>query len=369
MRIPGRARVRATVALLALLVCGSGSMAGPVSAAKFEFNSRPWLNLALETTKYIPGLPEVAQYVAGPSSLNYSGNLTFLLVGSDWRQNRGERLDSILVMTITGSKQIRAVSIPRDSGRIPIAPSLGGGTYNGKINGMYQYFKNGQSRAVAMDKMVRQVEFLLGINIDYWGFVRFAGFDQLVDEVAGVKVDIDKELRDPKYIDKPGWPTGARFVVENDANLRGADAERCYGGYPKPVTNWGPVMHCHRALVWVRSRKGGFVDGGTNNDYKRSARQQRFIFDAIRRVTGDYGSGITASLRSRANAMPNDISTNMPMDDGSLVALYNKLKGSTFAGGAVFSPPTYAKHISGTSKNQLRLDVIRSLCNSWFDDA
>lgn len=358
-----------TAVALALVMAGSGSLAGPVSAAEFRFNAGAWLDLAAGAARFMPALGRVAEVVTG-SQLSYNGKLTVLLLGSDWRSNSsGERLDTIMVMSIDSNKRIKAVSIPRDSARIPIAPSLGGGTYNGKINGMIQFFKSqaGGSRNGGLLRFQTQVEYLLGINIDYLAYVRFGGFDALVDDVNYVTVNIPYELRDPKYIDKPGSPTGAKFLADTNALLRGGDAQRCEGGYPKPVTNWGPVMNCERALVYVRSRKGKLVGCCTNNDYKRAARQQKFVFDAIKRVTDGYSS-LPSGLRATANSRPLDIYTTIP--SSSDVALWNTLNGSAFSPSTdsrVFSPPTYAKHISGTSSNQLNLTAIRNLCDSWFD--
>ncbi len=189
-----------------------------------------------------------------------------------------------------------------------------------------------------------------------------------MDKVEGVRTNIPYELRDPKYIDKPGWPTGAKFLANSSALLKGDSAPRCYGGYPKPVTNWGPVMNCTRALVYVRSRKGSLVGCCTNNDYKRAARQQKFVFEAIKRLTDGYLS-LPSGLRPLASSRPLDIYTTIP--SSSDVAMWNKLNGSVFnptTDSRVFSPPTYASHISGTSSNQLNLTAIRNLCNGWFDD-
>ena len=121
---------------------GVGQLAGPVSASEFRFSPGAWLDLASRMDPFVPFLDDAARAAAGENALNYSGKLTVLLVGSDWRPNSGERLDTIMVMSIDSSKNIKAVSIPRDSARIPIAPSLGGGNYHGKINGMFKYFKN-----------------------------------------------------------------------------------------------------------------------------------------------------------------------------------------------------------------------------------
>lgn len=365
-----RRRSWLTAIALATVLTGSGSLAGPVSANQFRFNPGPWLDLAMGANQYFPVIGQVAQAVVGPSQISYSGKLTVLLVGSDHRPNSGERLDTIMVMSVnpaTNPNTISAVSIPRDMARIPIPSQYGGGTYNGKINGMISYFKNqtGGNRGAALDRFELTIEQLLQINIDYVAYIRFNGFDALVDEVGGVYSNIPAEIRDPKYIDKPGWPTGAKFLANSNALLKGGAAPRCYGGYPKPVTNWGPVMNCTRALVYVRSRKGT-IGSGTNNDYKRAARQQKFVVEAMKRVV-NQGSAEAYAVRTKANSMPSDFYTDMPTSNGDVLQMFNLLSGASFTQSKVFSPPTYATHISGTSKNQLKLDVVRNLCNSYFD--
>ena len=128
-------------------------------------------------------------------------------------------------------------------------------------------------------------------------------------------------------------------------------------------------MNCTRALVYVRSRKGKLVGCCGSNDYVRAARQQKFVFEAIKRVTDGYDSSITDGLRQTANSNPSSIYTTIP--GSSDLELWTKLNGSSFTPSGdsrVFSPPNYASHIQGTSSNQLNLTAIRNLCNSWFDD-
>jgi anionic cell wall polymer biosynthesis LytR-Cps2A-Psr (LCP) family protein len=360
--------------VLSAIVAGSGSLAGPVSAAEFRFNPGAWLEAAMDANAAFPALGNVAQIVAGPSQVSYNGKLTVLLVGSDFRagHSNGERLDSIMVVSVNpANDQISAASIPRDTARIPFPPQFGGGEYKGKINGIFKYFKKqGNTRNVALDKFKQVVEHVLDIKIDYVGFLRFNGFDKLVDEVGGVLTSIPNEIRDPKYIDKPGWPTGAKFEVHTSpkALLKGATAQRCFGGYPKPVTNWEPVMDCKRALVYVRSRKGSIVGCCGSSDYKRAARQQKFVFDAIQRVLSQGGSSTGNDLVDVMNANSTEIYTSLPTSSGDVTQLVNLLSGTTLAHTVVFSPSTYAAHIGGTSANRLKLDVVRAWCDQWFDD-
>ena len=356
---------------LSAIIAGSGSLAGPVSAQEFRFNASTWIKAAMSANTFFPALGDVAQIVAGPSQVNYTGRLTVLLVGSDFREGggNGERLDSIMIVSVNPANgDISAASIPRDTGRIPLP---GGGVFTGKINGMFKSFKkqSGGNRNVALNKFKEVIEHVIGANIDYVGFLRFNGFDRMVDEAGGVLTAIPNEIRDPKYIDKPGWPTGAKFAVHTSpkALLKGATTERCYGGYPKPVSNWGPVMDCKRAIVYVRSRKGSIVGVGSNTDFKRAARQQRFLVDAIIRVLGG-GQGMAQDMRSLMTSHPSEIYTDMPSSNADITQMFNILSGANLAHSVVFGPSTYSSHISGTSKYELKLTAVRNWANLYFDD-
>ena len=345
-------------------------MGGPVLAASdVHFSPLPFVNLAnqlfgeetvLEAVEALTG--QTAQVNGGSD-----GRITVLMVGSDHRDGggNGERTDTILIMSInTENKQISAASIPRDTARVPLAPALGGGMFTSKINGMLKWFKkqSGGSRAAGMEKLRIEIEYLIATPIDYVAYIRFDGFDTLVDEAGGVETSISAEIRDPDYIDRPGYPVGARFLAANSVVLGGADAERCYGGYPKPVKDWSKVMSCHRALVYVRSRHGK-VGTTPNNDFKRSARQQSFIYDALRQVRQSLSTA--QDVRVKANNIPTDFYTTIPIStaaDG--LELYNLVQGATMPYRVVFSPSTYATKVN--VHYELKLSVVRAWCDQYM---
>jgi len=152
-----RPRAWAMCGLLALVIGGTGSLAGPVSAAPFHFNALPWLSAAMDAANLF-GAEDALQSVVGPSTVSpgTDGRITILLLGSDWRprlSGTGERTDSIIFMTIDNSNHISAISLPRDVGNVPIGP---GEVFKGKINGLFKHYKQIYgSRNVALDK-VRQ---------------------------------------------------------------------------------------------------------------------------------------------------------------------------------------------------------------------
>src|SRR5438874_1604863 len=82
-----KTRARAITVLLAVFVTGSGTLAGPVSAARFHFNPLPWVQFMTSVSELVPGGEATLQTLVGPSSVSYGsdGRLTVLVVGSDWR--------------------------------------------------------------------------------------------------------------------------------------------------------------------------------------------------------------------------------------------------------------------------------------------
>jgi anionic cell wall polymer biosynthesis LytR-Cps2A-Psr (LCP) family protein len=358
--------------LLAALMTGAAGMGGQVLAASdVHFSPLPFVNLANQIfgEETVLGAVEAITGQAAQVSAGGDGRITVLMVGSDWRPgtSNGERLDTIMVMSLNPKNdEIAAVSIPRDTARIPLPPAFGGGMFKSKINGMFKWFKkqSGGDRNVALEKFRQVVAYVLDTPIDYVAYIRFGGLDTLVDEAGGVHSNIPLEIRDTGFIHKTGWPKGAKFLANPSALLKGASAPRCYGGWPKPVTDWTPVPNCTRALVYVRSRKGKVGTSG-NNDYKRARRQQTFVFEAIKELRVDYTRA--QGVRARATQITSDFYTTIPIatvSDG--LALYQLVQGTTLTRQAVFSPSTYATHIPGTSANQLKLSVVRALCDSWF---
>ena len=224
--------------------------------------------------------------VAGPVLDEGSdGRLTILLLASDSRGTGVSRTDSIMVASIDENKVISTASIPRDTARIPLPASLGGGTYVGKINGMVKSFiKSGMTQNAALNKFETVIESVLGgVEIDYRVVLWFGGLTTLVDQVDPITVNVVKEIRDSKQIDDHAADQrkGVYFPLASSYQLFATNVSAngrtyCNGNWrfdPAPID---AVNYCHRALPYTRSRKGP-----GNNDWIREARQQTFLVSAI----------------------------------------------------------------------------------------
>jgi LCP family protein required for cell wall assembly len=127
----------------------------------------------------------------GAATPSLKGRVTFLVIGSDSGAPRhgrggsaeGGRADSIHLVVLDAAKR-RGISIgfPRDS-YVPI-PGLG----TSKINAAMS--SGGPSR------LIRTIEQLTGIRVDYYALTSFDGLADIVNKVGGVTVRVDQNLVD-----------------------------------------------------------------------------------------------------------------------------------------------------------------------------
>lgn len=177
--------------------------------------------------------------------------VNILLLGIDKRDDEpieGTRSDTMMLATIDPvSKSATLVSLPRDMWvTIP-----GCGERAGCIGGKQRI---NVSHAVGGPELAMQtVSTDFGVPIQYYARVDFRGFQQLVDAVGGVVIDVDWPVKDDEY------PT--------------ADY-----GYQRIYFAPGPqLMDGAEALQYARSRHG-------MNDFARAGRQQKVIVSVRNRV-------------------------------------------------------------------------------------
>jgi polyisoprenyl-teichoic acid--peptidoglycan teichoic acid transferase len=170
--------------------------------------------------------------------------VNILLLGIDKRDDEpiaGTRSDTIMLASIDPvTKSAALVSIPRDMWvRIPgCTPREGCSGGQQRIN---------VAHAVGGPELtVQTVSSDFGLPIQFYARVDFRGFEQLIDAVGGVVIDVDWPVKDDEY------PT--------------ADY-----GYQRIYFGPGPQqMDGATALEYARSRHG-------TNDFARAGRQQKVL--------------------------------------------------------------------------------------------
>lgn len=107
--------------------------------------------------------------------------VNILVLGVDERSDDVGRSDTMFVVTLdTDTKEVSMLSVPRDT-RVKI-PGHGWD----KINHAYAEGGHKLSEQAA--------EALLGVPLDYYVIINFAGFNKIVDAVGGVTIDVDKRM-------------------------------------------------------------------------------------------------------------------------------------------------------------------------------
>ena len=186
----------------------------------------------------LPGLPPLGDLKPSVVLPDWNGTerINILALGIDARPDESPdraRSDTLLVASIDPvTKTAALISFPRDlwveipgygENRINVAHPLGG------------------------PKLAAQtIERNFGLKVQHWARVDFRGFEQLVDALDGIIVDVERPVKDDEY---PTDDYGAIRI------------------YIPPGPQW---MHGQTALHYARSRHG-------DNDFGRMRRQQQVL--------------------------------------------------------------------------------------------
>src|SRR5947209_8553262 len=211
-----------------------------------------------------------------------------LLLGIDKRDDEpieGTRSDTIMLASIDPvTKSAALVSLPRDMWvTIP-----GCGVRAGCISGQQRI---NVAHAVGGPELAMQtVSADFSMPIQYYARVDFRGFEQMVNAVGGVVIDVDWPVKDDEY------PT--------------ADY-----GYMRIYFGPGPqLMNGAQALQYARSRHG-------MNDFARAGRQQKVILSVRNRVLQLNELSRAPELLSIAqNAVSTDLSPVEMLELAKLVS-------------------------------------------------
>ena len=135
-----------------------------------------------------------------------SGRLTVLLLGGDRGPGRsGIRTDTMIVLSVNvKTRNAVLFSLPRNMWGVPLPPAAAarfGDTYDNLLNSLYPFalahpeaFRGGRDPGATALKQV--IANLLGIRIDYYALVDFAGFVDVIDALGGVDMNIPTAVLD-----------------------------------------------------------------------------------------------------------------------------------------------------------------------------
>jgi len=215
-----------------------------------------------------------------------ANRVTMLVMGldyRDWESGDGPpRTDTMILLTVDPINRTAGIlSIPRD-----LWVNIPGFEY-GRINTAYMLGEANKLPGGGPQLAADTVEELLGIQIDYYAQVDFGAFARFIDEIGGVELDIDQEIK---------------LDILGDGKVKRLKP----GHYTLP----GDL-----ALAYVRFRKS---EGG---DFDRSERQQQVIM-SIRKRMLEYD--LLPLLISKAPTLYGELSsgvhTNLSLEDSIKLA-------------------------------------------------
>lgn len=137
---------------------------------------------------------------SGPQQNEWVGTdrITILLLGIDQRPDeRGKptRSDTIMLLTVNPANNTSGLlSIPRDLW-VPIP-----GHDSNKINTAH-FFGELEEEGKGPELVRKTVEHNFGVKVNYFARVDFEGFEQLIDAIGGITVDVRRPIKDDEYPD------------------------------------------------------------------------------------------------------------------------------------------------------------------------
>jgi LCP family protein required for cell wall assembly len=191
------------------------------------------------------------QAETGPTPIPWDGanRVTMLVMGLDYRDWEGEgpsRTDTMMLVTMDPvSRTAGMLSIPRD-----LWVNVPGFDY-GKINTAYYLGELYNLPGGGPGLAVQTAEELLGVDINYYAQIDFSAFENFIDEIGGIDVEVPYELT----VD----PIGPGNTVTLPAGMQHLD---------------GPT-----ALAYARNRDTWGAD------FDRADRQQQVILAIFDKIT------------------------------------------------------------------------------------
>ncbi len=244
--------------------------------------------------------------------------------------------DSIMVVSFNPqANSIQMISVPRDSASFPFyfggvdKPSI-------KINSLPLYVRSGaiKSGDDPYTTLIKEVQYLVGIPINYYAVMDIGGFETMIDKVGGIDVVNPSDIVDPTY----DWLDGSPYGFSLSAGPHHLDGRT--------------------AMAFVRSRHGG------GSDWLRSSRQQIVLVALLHKMSQPSQILKLPSLISTLGAA---VTTDFPADQvADYVALGQQVPSSNITQ-IVLGPPYTITGISTVNAaNCLLNDKVAALSVQLF---
>lgn len=258
-----RRRLRIVLVVVAVLVllAGGGALAATLYARD--------LNGDIARIEAFAQVPEQARPVKDKAA---GDAMNFLILGSDTRDPEatgGSRSDTIIVLHLPADRaSAQLVSIPRDTWlHVPRSADGRHGDTSAKINAAFAWG--------GTPLMVQTVEDYTGVRIDHVLLVDFAGFQQIVDALGGVDIEVDEAFTATYSLS----PSGVRTFEAGPQTMDGATAlDYARERYAFKDGDFARIRHQQQVIKAILSKASS---GGVLTDPARLNSFLRATADAV----------------------------------------------------------------------------------------
>jgi LCP family protein required for cell wall assembly len=259
-----------------------------------------------QSTSWFNNIPIIKQikHLAESADKQLKGEerdrINILLLGMGGKNHQGGYLtDTIILASLEPStKKVAMISIPRDMA----VPMEDRGWQ--KINHVNAYAEMEEpgSGGVATSQAISDI---LETPIDYFVRVDFDGFINIIDEIGGVKVEVENTLNDYSY----------PIMGREDAEPYESRFEHLH------IEKGWQTMDGKLALKYARSRHAAGVEG---SDFARAKRQQKIIQAAKDKLLSLNTLLNPGTLAEIVNQYQEHVDTNLKIWE--IVKLWNNFK-------------------------------------------
>lgn len=210
-----------------------------------------------------------------------SDRINFLILGIGGEGHDGPELtDTIIFASVRPStEEVGMMSIPRD-----LSVPIDGYGWK-KINHINAYGEQDEAGSGPKLAAITTSE-ILDQEIHYWIKVDFQGFEDFIDAIGGLDIDVERSFTDTAYPIDDG--NGTVITLEFEEGLQHIDGET--------------------ALRFVRSRHGNNNEG---SDFARAARQQKVILAVKKKILSPTTLLNPAKITRMIDTLKNNIKTNI----------------------------------------------------------